>query len=706
MTFEIEQISGFDSLGLSKPLLHSLADSGYIEPTPIQSGVIPVLMSGKDVVGQAQTGTGKTAAFALPILDSINININEPQALILTPTRELAIQVCESFKKYSAHMAGLKTLAIYGGQDYGIQLRALFKGVHVVVGTPGRVMDHINRGTLCLGAIKILVLDEADEMLNMGFKEDVEWVLERAPEKRQIALFSATVPNAIREISRRFLNNPEEITIRLKTATVESTRQRFWQVTGLQKVDALARLLEVEPYDAMLVFAARKVDTLEIAEQLSDRGFSAIALNGDIPQNHRERIIDQLKSGKINVVVATDVAARGLDVDRITHVVNYDLPQDVESYVHRIGRTGRAGRSGEAIIFVSTREMRWLKMAERITRQRIEPMQMPTAEEISRGRVNKFKQKIAQTIEGKELNYFKNLIAEFCEESSVDPIDAAAALVKMLQADNPLQVKDRKPLKAEKTVLSSFTPDKVPNGAHRRRDNEKEEGMETYRIEVGRMHGVQPAHIVGAVAGETGMASKYIGKIKLFEEFSLLDLPEGMPNELIEKLKTAWICRRQMQISLDTKTNNNRKPADNAKSIDIEKLCEGGYKKAYDFNDCPVNKKNDAIVEEFLEKRKAPFTAPYFEVSSKKSGYAKQEQTNENTKKRFNKAKPAKKRYEDADNRDQRSRHQKVEIKITEDADRKGRKKKAKEVQAPSRADFKKNKSAPWAPSKKAGRKK
>jgi len=568
MSYDYEQISGFANLGLSEPILKALIDSGYETPTAIQAGMIPVLMTGCDVVGQAQTGTGKTAAFALPVLEQIDIDRNEPQALVLAPTRELALQVCESFKKYSAHMKGLRTLAVYGGQEYGGQLRSLSRGVHIVVGTPGRVMDHIERGTLNLDAVKCLVLDEADEMLRMGFKEDVEWILERAPEERQIALFSATMPPDIRAISRRFLKNPEEVTIKLKTATVETTRQRFWQVTGLNKLDALSRILEAEPYDAILIFAKTKIDTIEVAEQLVDRGFAAAALNGDIPQNQRERIIDQLKSGKLNIIVATDVAARGLDVDRISHVVNYDAPSDPETYVHRIGRTGRAGRSGEAILFISPRQRRLLQIIEKATRQTIAPMQLPTADFINKKRIEAFKNKIKEAISSTDIQIFKELVEEYCAENQADPIEIAAATARMFQGNTPLLLQNKPEIhKIERTAFREFIPETAGRKSRpsqgrgaRRDDDEQEEGMETYRIEVGKVHGVQPGHIVGAIAGETGMASKYIGRIRLFDEFSTVDLPQDMPEEMIRKLKTAWICKRQLEITLDKGRPTTAKP--------------------------------------------------------------------------------------------------------------------------------------------------
>ncbi|PKL42602.1 MAG: ATP-dependent RNA helicase [Candidatus Riflebacteria bacterium HGW-Riflebacteria-1] len=565
MTTTDTQTTAFANLELSAHIMQALTESGYDIPTPIQAQMIPAMLEGRDVVGQAQTGTGKTAAFALPILNQIDLELHQPQALILAPTRELAIQVTESFKKYAKHMRGFKTIAVYGGQEYSGQLRALSRGAHVVVGTPGRVMDHIDRGTLNLDSLKCLVLDEADEMLRMGFKEDVEWVLERTPEHRQIALFSATMPPDIRAISRRFLNNPQEISIKQRTSTVEATRQRYWPVSGMHKLDALSRILEAETFDAILIFVKTKVDTLEVAEQLQNRGFAAAALNGDIPQAQRERIIDQLKRGKLNIIVATDVAARGLDVDRISHVINYDAPHDPESYVHRIGRTGRAGRSGEAILFISPRERRILQMIEKSTRQPIAHMELPTADFINKKRIDAFKQKISETINTVDLKIFKDLVEQYCaEHHNTDPIEIAAATARMFQGEKPLllQVKYEKPSEPINNTRDFSDYDRkgsAPVRRPRRADNEAEEGMETYRIEVGRDHGVQPGHIVGAIAGETGMASKHIGRIKLFNEFSLVDLPEGMNPELITKLKSAWICKRQLEISLDRGQQNTDK---------------------------------------------------------------------------------------------------------------------------------------------------
>lgn len=576
MTSSVETISNFDHLGLSQPILNALETSGYQTPTPIQAQMIPALLTGADVLGQAQTGTGKTAAFALPLLEQIDISKKVPQALILTPTRELALQVCEAFKKYAANLKGLKTLAVYGGQEYGIQLRALERGAHIIVGTPGRVMDHIKRETLNLDAMKCLVLDEADEMLRMGFKEDVEWILEQAPEQRQIAMFSATIPAEIKSISRRFLNNPIEISILEKTATVENTRQRYWVAAGLNKLDALSRLLEAEPFDAVLIFARTKLDTVELTEQLVARGFAAAALNGDIAQSQRERIIEQLKSGKLNIIVATDVAARGLDVDRISHVINYDAPQDPETYVHRIGRTGRAGRNGEAILFLAPRERRVLQMIERCTRQPIEPMNLPTADFINQKRIETFKSSIKTAMTTNENEFFKILIEDFCREHQADPIAVAAATARMFQGDRPLLLKNDDRQKPVKFAGFAAEPTRVGGRSAstrgpRRDDEEMEKGMERYRIEVGKDHGVLPGHIVGAISGETGMASKFIGRIRLFNEFSTVDLPEKFPAEMLEKLKEAWICKRQLQISLDAGNRAARKKAKSEPAMPMAK---------------------------------------------------------------------------------------------------------------------------------------
>ncbi|HQX79796.1 MAG TPA: DEAD/DEAH box helicase, partial [Steroidobacteraceae bacterium] len=428
----------FRALGLPEPLLAALADVGYESPSPIQAATIPVLLAGSDLVGQAQTGTGKTAAFALPLLARLDLAQRAPQVLVLTPTRELAIQVAEAFQRYAAHLPGFHVLPVYGGQGYGPQLHALKRGTQVIVGTPGRVMDHMKRGTLVLGELRALVLDEADEMLRMGFIEDVEWILGETPEARQVALFSATMPAPIRRIAQKYLRSPAEVTIGAKTTTAANIRQRYWMVSGLHKLDALTRILEVEPFEGMLVFARTKQATVELAERLEARGFAAAALNGDVPQMQRERIVAQLKSGEIDIVVATDVAARGLDVERIGHVVNFDVPTDPESYVHRIGRTGRAGRSGEAILFIAPRERNLLRAIERATRQTIEPMSLPTVEDVNVKRVARFRERIGAALEAGAGAPYRALIEMFARELEVPEVEIAAALAAMMQGKTPL----------------------------------------------------------------------------------------------------------------------------------------------------------------------------------------------------------------------------------------------------------------------------
>ena len=430
----------FADFGLAPPLLQALEESGYESPTPIQAACIPHLLEGHDVIGQAQTGTGKTAAFALPLLQRLDMTKSLPQVLVLTPTRELAIQVAEAFQTYARYLPGFHVLPVYGGQGMGTQLRMLKRTVHVIVGTPGRVMDHLRRETLSLAGISTIVLDEGDEMLRMGFIDDVEWILEHAPKQRQVALFSATMPDQIRAVSRRHLHNAKELKIRSKTSTVAAIRQRYWQVSGLHKLDALTRILEVEEIDAALIFVRTKTATVELAEKLEARGYPSSALNGDMNQLQRERTVEQLKNKKLDIVIATDVAARGLDVPRISHVINYDVPYDVEGYIHRIGRTGRAGRTGDAILFVSPREMRMLRGIERATNQPIEPMQPPTREAIAGKRVAQFKQQIVDTLASDDLGFFRQIVSELTADEQFDPADIAAALAFLMQKDRPLQL--------------------------------------------------------------------------------------------------------------------------------------------------------------------------------------------------------------------------------------------------------------------------
>lgn len=448
-SLELTTDDTFEDLGLNDAVLAGIRKVGYEKPSPIQSVTIPHVLSGRDVLGQAQTGTGKTAAFALPILCNLNLKQRRPQVLVLAPTRELAIQVAEAFQRYAAKLEGFAVLPVYGGQEYSGQLRSLKRGVHVVVGTPGRVIDHIKRGTLDLKSLMTLVLDEADEMLRMGFIEDVEWILERTPKQRQIALFSATMPPAVRRIAEQYLRSPEVLRIDSTMTTADTVQQRYWLVKKVHKLDALTRVLDAEPFDASIIFVRTKSATLELAERLKARGFSAEALNGDIPQAQRERTVQRLKNGAVDILVATDVAARGLDVERITHVVNYDIPFDAESYVHRIGRTGRAGRVGQAILFVSPREQRMLSTIKRQVKSSIEEMELPTKQDAARKRREEFKERVRETLTEGRLGLFNEIVTEFVEESGVPIEDVAAALAKLAQGDRPLIVTESKPRKGE-----------------------------------------------------------------------------------------------------------------------------------------------------------------------------------------------------------------------------------------------------------------
>lgn len=558
-TMSSEQVTSFEQLALDKPLLKALNEVGYESPSPIQAQTIPLLLEGKDVLGQAQTGTGKTAAFALPILSRLDIKQKDPQVLVLAPTRELAIQVAEAFQTYASHIKNFHVLPVYGGQDYSGQIRALKRGVHVVVGTPGRVMDHMRKGTLKLGELKTLVLDEADEMLRMGFIDDVEWILEQTPSERQIALFSATMPHQVRRIANQHLNDPSEITVKMKTATADSIRQRFWPVSGMHKLDALTRILEAETFDAMLIFVRTRIVTVELAEKLSARGFSATALNGDIPQKQRERTIERLKKGKLDILVATDVAARGLDVDRISHVVNYDIPHDTEAYIHRIGRTGRAGREGDAILFVAPREKRMLAAIERATKKKIEMMELPSTQLINDRRIEQFKQSITDTITNEDLSLYTKLLEKYQEENDKPMLGIAAALAKLAQGDTPLLLQNKPTPKAKAFKKDD---DREPRGRSRskpsrgetrsrpaREDSPPEKGMERFRIEVGHDHEVMPGNIVGAIANEAGLDAQHIGRINIHDDHSTVDLPEDMPEEIFRDLKKVWVSGQTLKIS-------------------------------------------------------------------------------------------------------------------------------------------------------------
>jgi len=572
-------LASFADLGLSQAIMQAIASVGYETPSPIQTATIPPMLAGRDVLGQAQTGTGKTGAFALPLLSRIDLNARKPQVLVLAPTRELAIQVAEAFQSYAVGLPGFRVLPIYGGQAYGPQLSALKRGAHVVVGTPGRVIDHLERSTLDLSELQTLVLDEADEMLRMGFIDDVETVLKKLPTTRQVALFSATMPPQIRHIAQTYLNDPVSVTISAKTTTAANIRQRYWWVSGLHKLDALTRILEVETFEAMIIFARTKAATEELAEKLQARGLAAAAINGDMPQTQRERAVGQLRDGRLDILVATDVAARGLDVERISHVLNYDIPYDTESYVHRIGRTGRAGRSGEAILFVTPREKGMLRAIERATRQPLEEMQLPSVDAVNDQRVARFMQRISQTLQTGETDFYRDLVQRYEAEHNVPAVDIAAALARQLQGDTPFfltapirEKRERRPREERPTRSGderyprrfadrdarperadrSFDTDERSKAARPRRDlsarNAPEAGMETYRIEVGHIHGVRPGNIVGAIANEAGLESRYIGRIDIHDDHSVLDLPADMPQDLLQHLKKVWVSGQQLQM--------------------------------------------------------------------------------------------------------------------------------------------------------------
>ncbi len=605
----------FRDLALSEAVLRALTDVGYESPSPIQAATIPVLLSGRDMLGQAQTGTGKTAAFALPALSRIDLSKHEPQVLVLVPTRELALQVSEAFLKYAAHIKGFHVLPIYGGQSYQPQLNALRRGVHVVVGTPGRVIDHMNRGTLKLSGLTLLVLDEADEMLQMGFVDAVESILEQTPPERQVALFSATMAAPIRRIAAKHLRSPVEVTIKSKTSTATNIRQRYWMVSGMHKLDALTRILEAEDFDGMLVFTRTKQSTVELAEKLEARGFAAAPLNGDIPQPQRERTVQRLKAGQIDILVATDVAARGLDVERIGHVVNYDVPYDTESYVHRIGRTGRAGRKGEAILFIAPRERNMLRAIERATRQVIEPMNLPTVDAVNALRVSRFKQRVVETMAGADIEPFRPMVEQLAAESGLPLIDIAAALASLAQGATPLLLggkgdhppgathpaaspparressfEDRserprafdraapreRPASSERTVERAAEPmpaERTPNDRTRPESSRESRPrpasglMETFRIEVGAAHGIKPSNVVGAIANEAGIEGVHIGRVDIRDDHSYVDLPEGMPKQIFKVLQKVLVAGRELRI-----TKVTEKPPKPARDVERKML--------------------------------------------------------------------------------------------------------------------------------------
>ncbi len=547
-----QTLDSFAALQLPAPLIATLGEIGYETPSPIQAACIPHLLAGRDLLGEAQTGTGKTAAFALPILARLDLGDKHPQALVLVPTRELAIQVAEAFQKYAHQMPGFHVLPLYGGQSMVIQLRALSRGAQVIVGTPGRVMDHLERRSLDLSRLRTLVLDEADEMLRMGFIDAVEWILQHLPAERQTALFSATMPEAIRRIAQRYLSNPEQVKIRAATATVATIRQKYWKVTGADKLEALTRLLEVEEdFEAAIVFVRTKTATVELAERLEARGFEAAALNGDMTQGLREQVIERLKAGALDIVVATDVAARGLDVPRISHVINYDIPYDTEAYVHRIGRTGRAGRAGVAILFVSPREMRMLKAIERATRQPIEPVGLPTRGEVTQRRVQQFRQQVIDTLASENLDFFYDVVRRMESEDGLATRQIAAALAYLAQRERPLQPEGGEDVEGAVSPAPIFEPAQAKTRQRREKPVVQRDftaaPLMRYRIEVGRKHGVLPKEIVGAIANEGGIDGRLIGQINLFDDYSTVELP-ALPADVLATLKRTRVRQLPLKI--------------------------------------------------------------------------------------------------------------------------------------------------------------
>lgn len=554
MTTDQAAVPTFAELDLPAPIVQAVSDLGYETPSPIQARIIPHLLAGSNVLGQAQTGTGKTAAFALPLLARLDPSARHTQVLVLAPTRELAIQVAQAFERYGAQLPQLSVLALYGGQGYREQLIGLRRGAQVVVGTPGRVMDHMRRGTLDLARLSALVLDEADEMLRMGFIDDVEWILSETPEQRQLALFSATLPAPIKRIAQQHLRDAQEVSIKLRTTTAETIRQRYWRVSGVPKRAALTRILETTPHEGVLIFVRTKLETQELADHLIAQGHAAAPLSGDIAQAQREYTVDRLKSGQLDLVVATDVAARGLDVDRISHVINYDIPYDTEAYVHRIGRTGRAGRSGEAILFVMPREQRMLQAIERATRQRIEEMTLPSVEDVNRRRVERFGERLDAVLADPQradtLAQFRQLLQDHANRHGHEPLDLAAALAVLLQGGEPLFLApERAPARrdaaatGERPARARREPgERAPPG----RDGDQP--LESYRVEVGRSHGVRPSNLVGAIANEINLDSKYIGRIEIHDAYSVIDLPVGLPRDLQAILRRVRVAGQPLDI--------------------------------------------------------------------------------------------------------------------------------------------------------------
>jgi len=580
----VNTVTSFSELELPSALLSALDAMGHTTPTEIQAATIPPLLAGGDVLGHAPTGTGKTAAFALPVLASLKPGKQGVQALILTPTRELGIQVAEACTTYAANM-NVRVLPVYGGQEYGGQIRKLKQGVDIVVGTPGRIMDHMRRGSLDLSNLQTLVLDEADEMLRMGFIDDVKWILEQSPSSRRIAMFSATMPREVKRIASTYLKSPTEVSIKKRANAVESIRQRYLSVTGFHKLNTLTRILEGETFDGMIVFVRTKNATTEVAERLLELGYKASAMNGDMAQKQREQTVNQLKNKRLDILVATDVVARGLDVDRISHVINYDVPFDAEAYIHRIGRTGRAGRTGDAILFITPREQRMLNVLERATKGSIKKLEMPSVKMINERRTAEFKQRILDTVDSGKLEHLQKLVEELVAEKELPSSLVAAALAKLTLGDHELLLdesrdsirhnaksRDRKPQSADFTdKRAGRNRSKDANGADRRRERGnhrveldaserkarrnfiKDNGIEVerFRVDVGSSHGMQASNLVGAIANEAGLESQYIGRITISEESSTVELPTGMPKAVLNDLRGTWVCNRKLNMARD-----------------------------------------------------------------------------------------------------------------------------------------------------------
>lgn len=546
-------IKPFSELDLATPLVKAVTELGYETPLPIQAACIPPMLEGRDVMGLAQTGTGKTAAFALPLMSRIDLKKKNPQVLVLTPTRELAIQVAEAFQSFARYMPGFHVLPIYGGQRYSFQFSQLRRGPHVIVATPGRLQDHLNRKTVDLSELSCLVLDEADEMLRMGFIEEVEAIMAHTPEERQMALFSATMPPPIKRITKRYMKSPTEIHIEAKTITADNIEQVYMVLPQPAKFDALARLLETESYDGILIFLRTRVATTELAEKLAARGFDVAPLNGEMTQVARERTIKKFKTGKIDIMVATDVAARGLDVDRISLVINYDMPGDTEAYIHRIGRTGRAGRSGKAVLFAGPRERRLLKSIEYATRQPINRMDLPSHDSVTRKRVEKFRDELAELMATEPLDFFNDLSLELAEDIRVDIMQLAAGLLCMAQKDRPLRVRENRALRS-----GDFEePRRVEPGQGRYGKKRPAKHMALYKIEVGSNDGVEVRNILGAIANETGIHSRFIGQIRIHPGYSTVELPDDLPQKMLDHLRRTYVGKKQMKISR-TKSSGRR----------------------------------------------------------------------------------------------------------------------------------------------------